>query len=198
MIEKVSIAEVKANKVNPRTIKDVKFKKLVESIKKFPEMLKLRPIVVNNEGIILGGNMRYRASVAAGLKEVWILKAEGLTEQQQKEFVIKDNVGFGEWDWEVVANLWDDLPLEEWGLDLIGFSDVEDLGTSFTLPSGAKNDLEQITFTLSSEQAIEIKEAIDDIKQTSDYLNVDTMGNSNTNGNAIFAIVKAWKERTNN
>ena len=99
MIEKVKINKIFANPVNPRTIKENKFKKLVNSIKEFPEMLKLRPIVVNSEMGILGGNMRYKACQQLGLKEVWIIKAENLTEKQMQQFVIKDNVGFGEWDW---------------------------------------------------------------------------------------------------
>jgi ParB-like chromosome segregation protein Spo0J len=91
-------------------------------------MLKLRPIVVNSEMIVLGGNMRLKACKEAGLKEVWVLKADELTEEQQKEFIVKDNVGFGEWDWDVLANEWDNQQLEDWGLDLLPFEDsVEDI-----------------------------------------------------------------------
>jgi len=115
----VNIQEIKNNENNPRIIKDYKFKQLVKSIKEFPEMLKLRPIVVNSEMIVLGGNMRLKACKEAGLKEVWILKANELTEQQQREFIVKDNVGFGEWDWDVLANEWNNQQLEDWGLDLI-------------------------------------------------------------------------------
>jgi len=117
-MELVKVTQVRPNENNPRFIKDHKFKKLVTSIKEFPEMLKLRPIVVNNEMVVLGGNMRLKACKEAGLKEVWILKADELTEQQQREFIVKDNVGFGEWDWDVLANEWDTDALEEWGLDL--------------------------------------------------------------------------------
>jgi len=126
MIEKVKISEVKPNKDNPRTIKDDKFKKLVQSIKEFPEMLKLRPIVVNDDMIVLGGNMRLKACKEAGLKEVPIIKASNLTEQQQKEFIIKDNVGFGEWDWDQLANNWDTEELTEWGLDIPNFDTDEE------------------------------------------------------------------------
>ena len=100
----VPISEVKPNMDNPRVIKDFKFDKLVRSIKEFPKMLELRPIVVNNENVILGGNMRYKACVEAGLTEVPIVKAKDLTEEQEREFIIKDNVGFGEWDWDTFAN----------------------------------------------------------------------------------------------
>tara|TARA_R110002126_G_scaffold56553_3_gene151004 strand:- start:688 stop:1278 length:591 start_codon:yes stop_codon:yes gene_type:complete len=117
-IEKVKLSKVKSNPNNPRLIKDDKFKKLVNSIKEFPEMLKIRPIVVNEDMIVLGGNMRLKACRAAGLKEVFIIKASELTEDQQKEFVIKDNTGFGEWDWDTIANEWDSADLIEWGLDI--------------------------------------------------------------------------------
>jgi hypothetical protein len=117
-IQKVKISAIKSNPNNPRLIKDDKFHKLVKSIKEFPQMLELRPIVVNDEMVILGGNMRHKACIEAGLKEVTIVKAKDLTEEQQKEFIIKDNVGFGEWDWDVLANEWDTEQLQDWGLDL--------------------------------------------------------------------------------
>ena len=98
--EKISIKKIKTNPDNPRVIKDNKFKKLVKSIKEFPQMLELRPIVVNDEMIVLGGNMRLKACERAGLKEVPIIKAKDLTEEQQREFIVKDNVGYGDRDWE--------------------------------------------------------------------------------------------------
>ena len=117
VMEIVKLSEVKVNPNNPRLIKDDKFKKLVQSIKDFPEMLNIRPIVVNQDMIILGGNMRYKACKEAGLKEIPIIKTD-LTEDQQREFLIKDNTSGGEWDWEVLANEWDNEQLEAWGLDL--------------------------------------------------------------------------------
>jgi len=116
--ETISLNEIKNNPNNPRLVKDDKFKKLVKSIKEFPEMLKIRPIVVNKDMIVLGGNMRLKACKEAGLKEVPIIRAENLTEEQQREFIIKDNVGFGEWDWDLLANEWDAIQLGEWGLDV--------------------------------------------------------------------------------
>lgn len=124
--QKVKIDLVKPNPNNPRTIKDDKFKKLVQSIKNFPEMLEIRPIVVNADLIVLGGNMRLKACKEAGLKEVTIIKADTLTEQQQKEFIIKDNVSGGEWDWDVIASEWDAIKLGEWGLDVWTATDVVD------------------------------------------------------------------------
>ncbi len=116
-MEVVKINSVKLNPNNPRIIKDDKFKKLVQSIKDFPEMLNIRPIVVNQDMIILGGNMRYKACKEAGLKEVPIIVTD-LSEEKQREFLIKDNTSGGEWDWEVLANEWNAQELEEWGLDV--------------------------------------------------------------------------------
>jgi ParB-like chromosome segregation protein Spo0J len=129
MISTVKITEVKANPNNPRTIKDEKFKKLVESIKGFPQMLSLRPIVVNDDMVVLGGNMRLKACKEAGLKEVSIIKASELSEEQQKEFIIKDNVGFGDWHWDTLSNEWDVEQLQDWGLDIPNFktSELDDL-----------------------------------------------------------------------
>jgi hypothetical protein len=124
-MELVKISKVIPNENNPRFIKDSKFKKLVKSIKEFPEMLKLRPIVVNKDMVVLGGNMRLKACKEAGLKEVYILKADELTKEQEQEFIVKDNVGFGEWDWDSLANEWELKELEDWGLDGFPF-DAED------------------------------------------------------------------------
>lgn len=117
--QKVKISEVKVNPNNPRLIKDDKFAKLVTSIKEFPEMLDIRPIVVNSDMVILGGNMRYKACKEAGLKEIPIIVADNLTEEQQREFLIKDNVSGGDWDWDLLANKWDLSQLEDWGLDVL-------------------------------------------------------------------------------
>ena len=117
-IEKVKLSEIKPNPKNPRLIKDEKFKKLVKSIKEFPQMLELRPIVVDENNIILGGNMRFKALKEAGHTEVSIVRANNLTSEQKDEFIVKDNVGFGEWDWDSLANEWEVDKLEEWGLDL--------------------------------------------------------------------------------
>lgn len=116
--EKISINKIKSNPNNPRLIKDEKFAKLVQSIKDFPKMLELRPIVVNDDMIVLGGNMRLKACKEAGLKEVPIIKASDLTEEQQREFIIKDNVGFGEWEWQMLTTEWDVEQLGNWGLDI--------------------------------------------------------------------------------
>ena len=125
MIQNVPINTVKANPNNPRIIKDDKFAKLVKSINEFPQMLNLRPIVVNDDMVVLGGNMRLKACKEAGLKEIPIIKASELTEQQQKEFIVKDNVGYGEWDWDDLANNWEIEELTEWGLDIPDFQKID-------------------------------------------------------------------------
>lgn len=117
-MKRVPISQVIPNPTNPRIIKDDKFKKLVKSIEEFPQMLELRPIVVDSNMVVLGGNMRLKACIAAGLKEVPIIVADQLTDEQKGEFIIKDNVGFGEWDWDLLANEWDVEALTDWGLEL--------------------------------------------------------------------------------
>lgn len=195
MISEVKISEVKTNPNNPRLIKDGKFKKLVQSIKDFPQMLKIRPIVVNQDNVVLGGNMRLKACQEAGLKKVWIIKADDLTEEQQREFIIKDNVGFGEWDWDLLANEWNSIELDNWGVD--NWHNIDDIETSeeFVLPDGDKSPFQQMTFTLADAQAEQIKNAISDIKKTEEYKYCETMGNENSNGNSLYLIVMQWVEQ---
>lgn len=124
-MERVDIRQIRPNPDNPRFIKEGKFEKLVKSIKEFPEMLELRPIVVNQDMVVLGGNMRLKACEEAGIEQVPIIFADNLTEEQQKEFIIKDNSSFGEWDWDLLANEWDVELLDDWGLDIPNF-DIEE------------------------------------------------------------------------
>ena len=119
----MNLSELQENPNNPRIIKDDKFQKLVTSIKGFPEMLEARPIVVNPENIVLGGNMRLKACKAAGLTEAPVYVASW-EESKANAFIIKDNVGFGQWDWDILANEWDEAALEEWGLDFPHFGDL--------------------------------------------------------------------------
>ena len=137
MIKKVKISEVKPNPNNPRLIKDDKFKKLVKSIQEFPDMLNVRPIVVNKDMIVLGGNMRLKAIKEAGHTEVAI-EIVDWTEDQQKEFIVKDNVGYGEWDWDDLANNWDAEELTDWGLDIPNFDAtvLEAEEDDFAVPDG--------------------------------------------------------------
>ena len=159
MKQQVKISKVKGNPSNPRIIKNDKFKKLVKSIKEFPEMLKLRPIVVDEDFMVLGGNMRLKASKEAGLSEVWIDIAEGLTEEQKKEFIVKDNVGFGEWEWDLLANEWDSVQLADWGLDVWqnedDVNDIEEVidfneDVNFTIKCTNLKELEQLQSKLNT------------------------------------------------
>jgi hypothetical protein len=147
-MQTVKITEVKVNPNNPRLIKDDKFKKLVQSVKDFPEMLNIRPIVVNQDMVILGGNMRYKACKEAGLKEIPIIKTD-LTEEQQKEFLIKDNVSGGEWDWDILANEWESEQLNEWGLDV--WEAAPDVDYSDKNKELSFNDFEDQKYTIKLE-----------------------------------------------
>lgn len=200
MTQIVKISQIKSNPKNPRTIKDEKFEKLKKSIQDFPDMLNKRPLVcfTDKDGkyVVLGGNMRLKAAKDLGLKEMPIILADEWTEEQKIEFLIKDNVGYGEWDWQQLSTDWDNEKIEEWGLDLPGFDiDADKLGEDFTLPDGDKSPFQQMTFTLADEQAEQIKNAIADIKQTEEYKYAETMGNENSNGNALYLIIMQWAEQ---
>jgi site-specific DNA-methyltransferase (adenine-specific) len=134
----MNINEIKPNPNNPRLIKDHKFKQLVKSIQDFPQMLELRPIVIDENNMVLGGNMRLKACIEAGLTDVPVIHANNLSEPQKKEFIVKDNVGYGEWDWDDLANNWDAQELTDWGLDIPNF-DVNNLEAEeddFAVPDG--------------------------------------------------------------
>ena len=166
-MEKVKISAIKANSKNPRVIKDDKFRKLVQSIREFPEMLEKRPLVcftdVDKKYVVLGGNMRLKASIEVGLKELPIVLADDWTQEQRDEFLIKDNVGFGEWDWDQLANEWDSELLDNWGLDIPNF-DSEPVGDD--LIGGEKNKPATLKITFESPEQlqkaeIDIQELID-------------------------------------
>jgi DNA modification methylase len=144
----VNIKQVKLNPKNPRQIKDDKFKKLVKSIQEFPDMLNKRPLIVftdvDNKYVVLGGNMRLKACKEVGIKEIPIIVADEWTEEQKNEFLIKDNVGFGEWDWDSLANEWDVEKLEDWGLDLPVDLSVEELEAEeddYEIPNEINTDI---------------------------------------------------------
>jgi hypothetical protein len=143
--------------------------------------------------------MRFKALKELNYKDIpdnWVTLADDWTEEKRREFVIKDNVGFGEWDWEQLANDWDSEELEAWGLDVVGFdANAEEFGEDFSLPDGDKAPFQQMTFTLADEQAEQIKNAIADIKATEEYKYAETMGNENSNGNALYLIIMQWAEQ---
>ena len=201
----MKISQLKSNPNNPRLIKDDKFKKLVTSLREFPEMMVKRPMVcvTDADGKLypLGGNMRLKALQELKYKEIpdnWIMLADEWSEEKRKEFTIKDNVGFGDWDWDTLANEWNVEELAEWGLDIPNFDGVglsDEFGEDFQLKDGDKAPFQQMTFTLVDEQAEKIKNAISDIKQTEEYKYAETMGNENSNGNALYLIVMQWAEQ---
>lgn len=230
--EIVKLSQIQVNGANPRTISNEKFDKLINSILVLPKMLELRPIVVDDTFIALGGNMRYRALTAiesmsidelaqrlSGLRDynkktgaeqqrlisywgewktnptIQIINAAELSEDERKEFIIKDNVSFGSWDIDMLANEWDAKDLDDWGADV--WQDNEDVGISldectdeFSLPAEDKGNVEVMSFVLTTEQAEFIRAQIN----ISQYDDEDTFGNTNKNGNAIYAIVKQWAD----
>ena len=125
----MKLKDIKPNKANPRTIKDDKFRKLLNSIQEFPKMMELRPMVIDADGTVLGGNMRLKALQELGYTEIpdtWVRRAADLTDEEKQRFIIADNVGFGEWDWEALANEWDAGDLADWGLDVPGFNEAQE------------------------------------------------------------------------
>jgi hypothetical protein len=182
---------------NPRFIKDLKYEQLKKSIQDDPEMMELREVIAyDNAGelVTICGNMRLRACKELGIKEVPCKILPTATPVEKlKAYTIKDNVGFGEHSWDDLANEWDAEQLSDWGVDVGGFDvNAEDMSDEFTLPDGDKAPFQQMTFTLADEQATVIKNAIEDIKGTEEYKYAETMGNENSNGNALYLIVAAW------
>jgi len=169
-IRSVKLSEIKSNPNNPRIIKDDKFRKLVKSIQEFPKMLEIRPIVVNVDMIVLGGNMRLKACKEAGLKEVPVIFANDLTEDEQKEFIIKDNVGYGDWDWDMIANEWEPELLEEWGLfipnfDLQDFFETEDnKEKSNDLPTGSDDNYSVFELIMIHENKLLLIDTLNKVK----------------------------------
>ena len=168
-MEKIKITEITPNSNNPRIIKEGKFKKLVKSIKEFPEMLKIRPIVVNNDLVVLGGNMRLKACVEAGIKEVYITKVD-LSDEKQKEFIIKDNNSFGEWDWDILANEWENEELNEWGIDVwqpekeVDYSVLDDIDLDQEIESMYQQTKKSIILEYPSEEFEPVKKVYEELK----------------------------------
>ena len=199
---------LKLNPKNPRVIKDDKFKQLVKSIQEFPEMMAKRPMVcvtdpVDGKLFPLGGNMRLKALQHLKFSDVpdeWVSLADDWTEEKRAEFAIRDNVSYGEWNWGELAEDWDIDLLSDWGMEVpdewaADGVNPDDFGTDFQLKDGDKAPFQQMTFTLADEQAEQIKNAIADIKKTEEYKYAETMGNENSNGNALYLIVMQWAEQ---
>ena len=156
MVKNVPIDWVSINKDNPRFIRDEKFTKLVKSLREFPDMAKLRPLIVNAEMVVLGGNMRLRAMQMLNWETVPVIVAENLTPEQQREFIIKDNLSYGEHNWEMLANQWDAELLTDWGLDIPHFDgelpedSPEDSESNALLVEGTPEQLEDLLTELNT------------------------------------------------
>lgn len=194
-MERRPLKTLKANPNNPRVIRDEKFKKLVKSIREFPEMLEARPVVVNPDMVVLGGNMRLKALREAGVEEAPVYIASW-DEVKQRQFIIKDNVGFGEWDWDLLANEWEAYDLEAWGLDVwVPEIDPEGLTDGFELAEGDKPPFQSLTFTLSDAQAEYLKQRLAEVKQDPAFKDMDAAENDNSNGNALSLLAQQWAEQ---
>jgi hypothetical protein len=152
-MESLPISKVRPNSDNPRYIKDEKFKKLVQSLRDFPEMANVRPIVVNTEMVVLGGNMRLKAMQEAGWSEVPVQVVDW-SEEKQREFIIKDNVGFGEWDWDELANTWNAEELTEWGLDVWQPEDFSEKNQELDVDSFADEMIIKLKYTDEDYQTV--------------------------------------------
>ena len=187
----IPIGRLRANPNNPRVLRDEKFAKLKKSIQDFPDMLNYRAIVcvtdVDGKFMVLGGNMRLRALQDLGIKEAPVMLADHWTEEQRREFIIKDNVAFGENDWDALANEWDGEQLADWGLDFPG----ADIGTveAPELADGPKPEFQQMTFTLHDTQAEAVKEAMERAKAAGAG---ESDVNENSNGNALAYIAASF------
>ena len=185
------IAKLKANPSNPRIMRDDRFAKLKKSITEFPDMLNKRPIVAvtDKDGklMVLGGNMRLRACQDLKMKTVPVVLADEWTEEQRRRFIIADNVGFGEHDFDMLANEWDAVELADWGLDAPGF-DVPEVDAP-ALSDADKPEFQQMTFTLHDSQAETVKAAMDKAKAEGA---AESDVNENSNGNALAYIASAF------
>jgi len=169
-IEKLPVSELKFNEENPRTITDANLKKLVKSVQEFPEMLEIRPIVINADSVVLGGNMRLKACIEAGITEVPVMRVKNLTKEQELEFIIKDNISGGDWDWDLLANDWDTNLLGDWGLN-IKTDDFFELdgsqnttNSSISDPKGTDDDYSVFELVMLHENKLELLDTLNKIK----------------------------------
>jgi len=174
-IETIKVSEIVPNENNPRIIKEDKFERLVESIKTFPEMLQVRPLVIDENNVVLGGNMRLKACIEAGLKDLPVIRCTNWSEERKSEFIIKDNVGFGEWDWSILANEWDDLPLNEWGVAVwetktVDYSILDDEDFSEKLDEMESDVRKAIQIPFESDDYEEARELYKELSNSGEYV----------------------------
>jgi hypothetical protein len=186
---------------NPRTISDEKFQKLKQSLIDDPEMLESRPLLVypyGGENVVIGGNMRLLAAKALNMESIpcYIFPEETPIEKI-RAIVIKDNLGYGDWDWSLIFADWDLEELSSWGMDLPKEwnADPDDFSDVFSLKDGGKDPFQYVSFILADIQAEYVKKAISDIKETEEFKYTETFGNENSNGNALYLIITQWAEQ---
>lgn len=194
-----ALSDIKKAPNNPRSITRESLEKLKKSIKDNPDYFEARPIILSNrtgELVIIAGNQRYEACLQLGFISVPTILLPGLTEDREREIMIRDNVNNGEWD-ENILKEQDIEELKGWGMDLSNDWGVspDDFEDGFSLPNGGKSPFQQMTFTFADEQADLIQRAINEIKKTDSYKYAERFGNENANGNALFLIVKQWEEQ---
>jgi hypothetical protein len=190
IIEKKKISDLIPAPYNPRQSTMKQEKHLKESLQKFGLV---EPIIFNKQtGYIVGGHFRVRELIKLGVKEVECVIVD-LNEADEKELNIRLNANTGGWDWDTLANDWEVVDLDKWGLEIPQFDRPEDFNEDFTLPEGDKEPFQQMTFTLADEQATVLQNAIAEIKRTEEYKYCETMGNENSNGNALYLIIKQWE-----
>ena len=187
-MKEISVHDITPSEENPRNIQTRKFNQLIESVKNFPEMLKLRPLVVDEKGVILGGNMRYRACLEAGHTKVWVIQADELTDEQKKQFVIKDNVSFGEWDWDSLADQWEESFLEACGLDIPKLEEEVDYSV-LEGEEGYKADKEVDDMQESTTKAIQIECDIGDYEEA-DRIIKEARNAGHNIGKAVLGAVR--------
>lgn len=190
------LSEMKKLDGNPRKITPEQLETLKQSIEKNKDYFEARPLILSNrtgELVVIAGNQRYEACKQLGIEECPTVLLEGLTEEREKEIIIRDNVNNGEWDEELLQE-WDSELLNDWGVSLGENVNPDDFGESFSLNDGDKPPFQQMTFTLADTQAEAIRQAIEDMKHTTEYEYMETFGNENSNGNALYLIVRQWAD----
>ncbi len=190
-IQKINIKKIKPNPKNPRVIRDDDFHQLVQSIKEFPKMLQIRPIVVNDEMFVLGGNMRLRACQESGLKEVYIIKADELDSKEQLEFMIKDNNNFGMWDWDKLANEWDTQSLQDWGMKLKFLEEEFEIEehnnpNAYDKPDSRDDEYSNFEIVLRHETKLKFLEVLNDIKNKNKYTKIEE---------SILRLIEIYNEK---
>jgi ParB-like chromosome segregation protein Spo0J len=159
----MKLKDIKPNPNNPRVLRDEKFQKLKQSITEFPKMLALRPMVIDENNVVLGGNMRLRALQELGftdVEEAWVKRSSDLTEEEKKRFIIADNIAFGEWDWDTLANDWEVVDLEAWGLEIPQFNQDINLDDFFEENNEQKEEKFKIILEYTEDDFNLVNEAL--------------------------------------